>query len=183
MGSTYYYTVNRQPSYTAEASLFLNPKVTNNGVVPYAAGDYNYLSTQAVNYDYAIKTVDFAQKVATELNLPVSQVLGTYTSKLVQGSYVYNIDATSTDPARAQKIANAVASVFLSTGVSSNGTITGNQNDAIKSAVESLRQQLAEIQVEINGLRTQISQLVAATPSAKNTDEPWNCSSPTHGSR
>ena len=171
ISSTYYYTINRQPSYTAEALLFLNPKVTNSGVVPYSAGDFNYLSTQAINYDYAIKTQDFAQKVAQQLNLPVGQVIGTYTSRLVPGSYVFNIDAISTDPVKAQKIANAVTSVFLSTGVSSNGVITGTQNDAIKGAVESLRQQLTEIQVEINGLRSQVNQLVAATPSAKNTDD------------
>lgn len=156
LGASYYYTQNQPVYYTATATLILNPSVSN-PLVPYLNSANSYASNLADNYNLIIKSDKFGVKVIEKLNLPISlkELKNSITTRLAPNTLFYYISATSTDPAKAQRIANTVSKIFLEEGIAQTNT-PKNPNDILAITVEKQREALKSLQAEIDNLNEQI---------------------------
>ncbi len=172
LAATYYYTDSRPLLYTAKATIILNPSVTN-PLVPYVDTSNLYASSLAENYSLIIKSDKFVTKVMQQLDFPISgdELKRSFISRLVPNTIFFNITATYTDPEKATKIANTVTRLFLSEGLSQTQTNSG-LDDVIVSTSKKQREQLRNLEQEIEDFNNQIRELrVAEATNEKATEQ------------
>ena len=179
--ATFYYTQSQPRHYTAQTTIILNPQVPNS-LVPYATSDYNYslASNLADDYNQVLKSDKFAKRVMSQITLTIGidELKGSYTSKLIPNTVFYNISATSNTPEKAQVIANTVTQVFLAEGVNETTTVDPSVS-VLNQTMDLQRQELQNLQAEINSLKTQIAALNSITPTPVPTVDPLSSTTPT----
>jgi capsular exopolysaccharide synthesis family protein len=119
-----------------------------------------------------MKSDRFAQKVAEQLDFPINlEILKTsYSSKLVNNSVFFYISATSNDPQKAQKIANVVTRLFLSEGITQTNSSNNQDTDILNETVKKQRQELADLQTEIDNIKEQIRVLQTDSSNPKTLE-------------
>jgi capsular exopolysaccharide synthesis family protein len=91
---------------------------------------------------------------ARQLNAVIGNVVGRLTVEQVGRSYVISLDFLSADPAKAARIANAIADEYLATQVEAKYAAADRATDWLKKRIDELRGKVVEAEAKIVEYRT-----------------------------
>ena len=98
--------------YASEESIYLTPKVTDQGTVD--ASSVNSNSVLVNNYVAMLKGENVLSKVAEELNLPsVAEVKAALTVTNESNTQIINVVAKTDDPTKSKQIAETTVNIFF----------------------------------------------------------------------
>ncbi len=107
-----FYSQRQVPIYTTTTTMVINPAAPS-ALLPYT--DNYSVQSLANTYTEFMRTNSFAELVAGQLNGAVGPgtILNALSLRYVEGTQIFRITATHTDPAIAQLIANTVADTLI----------------------------------------------------------------------
>ncbi len=172
LSATYYYTYNQQIIYSTSSTIILNPSVPSD-LVPYLNQNNAYINNIADNYSVIIKSDKFAKKVQDGLGFPIGleELKSAYSSKLGSGTLFFYVTGTSTDPSRAQKIANTVTTLFLAEGINPGRADSAETSKLFNDTAKQVRDEIKNLQIQIASLTEQINALKQQPADLKTADQ------------
>jgi len=111
-----FYAQRQTPIYTTTATLIINPAAPS-ALLPYSAD--STVQALASTYSEYMRTRTFAQLVATQIggNVSADEILEALSVRFVEGTQIFRITGTHTDPAVAQGVANKAAEVLIAENI------------------------------------------------------------------
>jgi non-specific protein-tyrosine kinase len=175
-GAAVGYSVRQVPQYRTTTTLFLNPAASS-PLLPYQST--KTVQSVANTYIEFMRTRSFAGLVAQNSGPDITpeQVLAALTTQYVPDTQFFRINATATDPQRAQIIANTAAQVLIAENSARQQAeqeqiqLQRSQDPEIKRLTDlrdTLRDQLATQNQAIGALQNEIGSLQLRQPSERN---------------
>lgn len=139
------YAQRQVPIYTATTTLIINPAVPN--------ALMNFVENTSVlalarTYTEFMRTRSFAELVSQEMGgtLNTGQILSAVTAQHVEGTQIFRISATLTDPAQTQLLANTAAQVLINANLARQRTQQEQLQNQRSAEAEQEYQRLLEMQ-------------------------------------
>jgi polysaccharide biosynthesis transport protein len=180
-----YYVRQQAPLYRTNTSLIVNP-ATLDSAINYQVGDGLLPLTNT--YAEFMKTFSFAQTVADQLKtqkLPLTpsldEILGAITARYVDGTQLFRITVTYTDPTIAQALANSTAEMLVKANAdrvraqqealldAQSDTKRVQVTDQLAESIKLLRDELDYHEAKIQALERQLTVLTSG-PQTTDTD-------------
>jgi polysaccharide biosynthesis transport protein len=171
-----YYNQQLVPQYRTTTTLFLNPGVAS-PLLPYQAG--NSMQSLANTYVEFMRTRSFAQLVAEESGIPLSQseILRALSTQYVPDTQFFRITATHPNPQAAQLLANTSADVLIAENTARQQAAQQQLSEQrtvdpeVQTLVDlrrSLEEELSLYENQIRTTQAQINDLELRGPSEWN---------------
>lgn len=153
-GGASYYTTNQLPRlYQSTATIMIGQSFQKNNP---SAGDIATGSLLADTYIQLVGTSAVLRGVIQELGLEnsvaVSDLRATVSASAVEHTQFIQIRATSSDPKRAARIANAVADQLILLGPASSNNDLEKQRDFIRGQIQDLEGKIQKAETDIADL-------------------------------
>ncbi len=167
-----FYAQRQIPIYSTTTTLIINPAAPS-ALLPYAA-DYSVQSL-ASTYTEFMRTLSFAKIVAEQMGGGISegQISNALSLRYVEGTQIFRITATLTDPVQAQSLANTAASVLINENIarqkSQQEQLQTQLNTAANQELERLTELHSVLQQEADYYNEQIKSLDGAIKSRENS--------------
>jgi len=167
-----FYAQRQVPIYSTTTTLIINPAAPS-ALLPYAA-DYSVQSL-ASTYTEFMRTLSFAKIVAEQMGGGISegQISDGLSLRYVEGTQIFRITATLTDPVQAQSLANTAASVLINENIarqkSQQEQLQTQLNTAANQELERLTELHSVLQQEADYYNEQIKSLDGAIKSRENS--------------
>ncbi|MBX3015317.1 MAG: polysaccharide biosynthesis tyrosine autokinase [Caldilineaceae bacterium] len=138
------YAQRQVPIYSTTTTLIINPAAPS-ALLPYTA-DYS-VQALASTYTEFMRTRSFAQLVATEMGntLSVEEITNALSLRYVEGTQIFRITATLTNPELAQSLANTAAAVLINENIARQRSQQEQQRAQLNAAANQEREQLTEV--------------------------------------
>ncbi len=158
-GSSYYVTRSQPRIYSSRARVMVGTSIQS------ANPDWmaiNTASQLALTYVELATATPILNGVEAQLQnqgytIPTDALRGMIAVKLVQGTQILDITVIDVDPNRAAAIANAVADEMIRKS-------PGGSESSEASRLNSLKEQIQELEARINSAKTEIANINAAIP-------------------
>ena len=139
-----FYAQRQVPIYSTTTALIINPAAPS-ALLPYST-DYS-VQTLASTYTEFMRTRSFAQVVSEQMEgaLGIDTILNALAIRYVEGTQIFRITATLTDPALAQQLANTAADVLINQNIARQRSQQEQMQNQINSAAAQERERLAEL--------------------------------------
>jgi non-specific protein-tyrosine kinase len=168
-GSTILFTLREPKIYEATATLLINPAAPNQAIAYssqlISSGGYSpggALQRLADTYTAYLTSDAFGRIALRQLNLPVSPI-GQISTDLVGDTNFYRINVTGRDPQQVERIANGVATLFITQNVQLQAQGQNTAGSKLSNLVSQLTNRL-------NALSTQELALTAKTSKASQAE-------------
>lgn len=139
------YAQRQVPIYSTTTTLIINPAAPS-ALLPYST-DYS-VQALASTYTEFMRTGSYAQLVAQEMggSLSSDAILNALTVRYVEGTQIFRISATLTDPALAQTLANTAAQVLINANLARQRSQQEQLQNQRSAEAEQEHQRLIELQ-------------------------------------
>jgi capsular exopolysaccharide synthesis family protein len=168
----------QKPSYTATATLLLNPSSRASALGPYAV--QSTLDNMVLNYREYVRTMSFARAVAEASGgqLRPGQIRRALSATADKGSQFFKISATTGDAESAKRIVDLAVQTFIRRNIAQQTEAAAQQQalmsaelDRVRTVRESLQEELDYYQREVESLRDEIERKSAVGLLSRERDE------------
>jgi len=139
-----FYAQRQVPIYSTTTTLIINPAAPS-ALLPYTA-DYS-VQALASTYTEYMRTLSFARIVAEQMQGTLSEgaILNALSLRYVEGTQIFRITATLTDPLLTQALANSAADVLINENIARQRSQKEQLENQLNADATQERERLLEV--------------------------------------